>query len=281
MKDFRHKCELRLLVCEPNPFRPDRVTVGFILRDTSAEDPRVEVRLARDLRAIQCVYPEADLEAIESALLEMKPILANVTDFEQYLHNMPAETPADFTFLPGSAILTNSMDDEVALLTEQYLVRTSLPANEGKQRAHSTKRETGRPYLLGRMKAAFDAYGLMDELQKEIDVSEYTFKGNPLKIDFGYRDRRNDAYVMMQAVSVVSNLERAMTLALSWSRIQKGFRAKGTPNCEMFGIVEDLKFHESENSQAAMTFMIGEGMKVRSVASMANVAAEAASALRA
>ena len=32
-KEFRHKCELRLLVCEPSPLRPDRVTVGFVLRD--------------------------------------------------------------------------------------------------------------------------------------------------------------------------------------------------------------------------------------------------------
>src|SRR3954471_14005232 len=114
MKAFKHKCELRLLVCEPNPLRPDRVTVGFVLRDINGDTPRVEVRLASNLRAIQCIYPEADLEAIEGTLLDMEPILKNVTDFEQYLQNMPADCPVDFSLLPETALLTDSIEDELS-----------------------------------------------------------------------------------------------------------------------------------------------------------------------
>ena len=296
-KEFRHRCELRLLVCEPNPLRPDRVTVGFVLRDTNGDSPRVEVRLAPNLRAIQCICPDADLKAIEGTLVEMEPILRNITDFEQYLQNMPAECPAEFCFLPGSAVLTNSIDDELALLAQQYLSRPKRrvklseiddrpedgngDGNAEEERSSQRERgnEIGRPYIRRRMQEALSQFGLWNVLQKDIPASDFTFKGNPLKIDFGYRSHQNDTYVMMHAVSVVANLERATNLALSWSRIRQGIVAKGSGRCELFGIIEDPKFHKSEASRSAIEFMQSEGLNVRPVSTMPHLASDAAIAL--
>jgi len=276
-KEFKHRCELRLLVCEPNPLRPDRVTVGFVLRDTNPEDPRVEVCLAPKLSAIQCVYPNADLEAIEGTLLEMEPILKNVTDFEQYLQNMPFDAPAEFSFLPGTALFTDSIEREIELLTTQYLVRLEAYAGDGKASARRDN-EVGRAHILRKMQEAFTNFGVWNFLQKDIPVAAYTFKNDQQKIDFAYRSYPANAYRMFQAVSVVLNLDKAKLLAYSCPDIRE--RAVRDGQCDLFGIVEDPKYCQNEASVAAMEFMQSKGIVVRPVSAMMEIAANAAAELR-
>ena len=277
-KQFKHRCELRLLVCEPNPFRPDRVTVGFVLRDTNPESPRVEVCLAPKLTAIQCVYPEADLEAIEGTLLEMEPILKNITDFEQYLQNLPSESPADFSFLPATALLTDSIEDEIKLLNEQYLVRLDPVVDGIGKSLGKPANEVGRAYLLREMQAAFSAHGVWNFLQKDIPVSDYTFKHDQQKIDFAYRSYATNTYRMFQAVSVVLALDKAKLLAYSWPDIREHVTRDG--NSELYGIVENPKYCQREESQAALAFMESKGVIVRPVSAMPDLAATAAAELR-
>lgn len=282
-KEFRHKCELRLLVCEPNPLRPDRVTVGFVLRDTNGDTPRVEVRLASNLRSIQCIYPQADLEAIEGTLLEMEPILKNVTDFEQFLQNMPAEGPADFTFLPGTALLTDSMEDELTLLTEQYLKRLKKVSPEDEEstatNAPAEENQIGRPYLRRKMQEAFRHFGLWNFVQKDIPVGKYTFQADPLKIDFGYRNNARNSYRMLHAVSVVIDMNAATTLAYKWTDIRGQMSIEGGDS-QMFAVVEDPKFCQSEASQSALQLMEKKGLHVTPVSSVMQLAAEAAEDMR-
>lgn len=277
-KQFKHRCELRLLVCEPSPLRPDRITVGFVLRDTNPENPRIEVCLAPKLTAIQCVYPDADLDAIESTLLEMEPVLKSVTDFEQYLRNLPADGPADFSFLPATALLTDSMDHEIQVLSDQYLVRPE-PSGDGIGKGlGKPPNEVGRAYILRQMQSAFSAHGVWNFLQKDVPVSEYTFQHDQQKIDFAYRSYQANAYRMFHAVSVVLNLDKAKLLAYSWPDIRE--RVTLDRSSELYGIVEDSKYCQSEASHAALAFMESKGVKVRPVSSMPEIAANAAAELR-
>lgn len=281
MKEFRHKCELRLLVCEPNPLRPDRVTIGFILRDTNGDEPRVEVRFASNLRAIQCIYPEADLEAIEGTLREMEPVLKNVTDFEHYLSNMPADLPVDLNFLPGTALLTDSIEDEVALLTKQYLARPAkLPrADSEVETDRTSENETGRPYIRRKMQEAFRHFGVLEFMSPDMPVEKYTFKGGLPKLDFAYRNPRTDTLRIFHAVSAVTNIDQATILSLSWPSIREGMRESGQAS-ELFGVVEDPKFHKSELSIATLEFMRRQGLVVRPVSDMMTIAAEVRTSLR-
>jgi hypothetical protein len=48
----------------------------------------------------------------------------------------------------------------------------------------------------------------------------------------------------------------------------------------MFGIVEDPQYQKSDESQAAIAFMQNEGIIVRPISAMPELAAEAAKALR-
>ncbi len=270
MKDFKHKCELRLLVCEPNPLRPDRVTVGFVLRDTSTESPRVEVRTASNLRAIRCIYPEADVEAIQGTLLDLEPILKNVTDFENYLQNMPADCPADFQILPGIALLTDSIQSEIELLEKQYLAVPAITRAEAPQADH------GRPFILRRMQEAFRQLGISQFLEREISLDDFTFKGDPLHIDFGYLNKARNSYRMFHAVSLVTELDRAKILALSWPFIREGMEKTRGQQCELLAITEDqTALATADRANAASAWMREVGVNVQPVSAVMRLAQEA------
>ncbi|HEX6880897.1 MAG TPA: hypothetical protein VF135_11075 [Terriglobales bacterium] len=279
MKNWKHKCELKLLVCQPNPLRPDRVTIGYVLRDTNPDAARVEVRFAKNLSAVRCVYPDADIEAIEGTLLEMESVLKNVTDFEQHLLHMSPEFPADFALLSGGALLTDDFEKELPLLEKQYLTRPKRTAQISElvtelSEAPTEAEPVGRPYLRRRMHEAFAQAGSANLLATDIPVSEYTFQGDLLKIDFGYR-RSEAKYRMMHAASVVTGLAQTAVFALSWPSIKAGISKQLADGAEMIAIIEDSRFSQSEQARKAQQWMTDNGIEVRPVSEVALLAEEA------
>jgi hypothetical protein len=273
MKDWKHKCELKVLVCQPNPLRPDRVTVGFVLRDTNPDSPRVEVRLADNLRAVRCIYPDADLEAIEGTLVDLSSILKNVTDFESYLQNLPADFPADFALISGGAVLTDSMESEAKLFEEQYLLtqHAGIAIADG-QNANTKETHSGRPYIRRKMQEAFIHFGVWDFITKDLPVDKYTFKGDPLRIDFSYSKRETKQKRMLHAVSLVHGIDRAKILALSWPLIRDGLQESNSDSPEMFAIIEDERSAQSEQAKAAQNWLQDAGIHVRPVSQMLAIA---------
>lgn len=270
MKQWKHKCELQLLVCEPNPLRPDRVTVGFVLRDLNPESPRVEVRFAKSLRAIGCVYPDADVEAISGALNDLAPLLRDVTDLEKHLQHLPADFPAHFGFLSSTALLTDSIEEELPLLEKQYLSALRRAGTESEDEPSDTAR-FGRAYIRRRMQEEFAPLLATGLLSADIGVSDYTFDGDRMKIDFGYwRDRD---YRMMHATSVVTGLEQTAILAMKWRDIRKSVERKIDGRCELMSVIEDSQFTESPQAQAAQRWLVEEGIEIRRVEELAEIGA--------
>ena len=287
MKDWKHKCELKQLMCQPNPLRPDRVTIGYVLRDVNPDAPRVEVRFAKNLSAVRCIYPDADIEAIEGTLLEMESVLKNVTDFEQHLSHMSPEFPADFELLSGGALLTDDFEKELFLLEGQFLKGLKRTARGGDATGPLAETEldnepgferevdpVGRPYLKRKMQEAFARVGIGSLLASDIPVSEYTFQGDLLKIDFGFR-RSESKYRMMHAASVVTGLAQTAVFCLSWPSIKTGVERQFADGAEMIAIIEDSRFNQSASAKKAQQWMIDNGIDVRPVSEVALLAEEA------
>ncbi len=280
MREWKHRCELQLLVCEPDPLRPDRVTVGFVLRDTNPEAPRVEVRFAQDLRRVQCIYPDVDMEALQGTLADLESVLKNVTDFEKYLQNLPADFPLDFALLSKGAVLTDSMEMEIERFVPQYLTsRVSLDAAAVRER-NAESITYGRAYLLRKMQESFRNVGALNFLATDIPVDRYTFKGDTSAIDFGYQSKLENTYRMLHATSVAANLDRAKILALSWPLIREGLEQEQHQACEMFAVIEEARFQKGETAKAAITWMEDAGIRVEPISAMPALAADAREALR-
>lgn len=269
MKEFKHKCDLQLLMCEPNPLRPDRVTVGFVLRDLNCDPPRVEVRIAKDLRAVRCIYPDADIDAIQETLYYLKPLLETVTDVERHFDHLPSEFPVDLSLISKGAVLTDSIEQELALLEKQYV--HSFEVADPPETRVAKNADYGRAFLLRRMNEEFRSALLLNRLDEEIPVADYTFKGDPLRIDFGFRLKESAPYTFLHAVSLVSNLERTKNVIHSWDDLQRGIQRRDSVSPEFVAIVEKEKYWQSEQAMALRAWMTDVGMQVQPETRMAQV----------
>ena len=72
------------------------------------------------------------------------------------------------------------------------------------------------------MKEAFAEAGVLELMQRDLDVVKYTGQGDPFRIDFGYRV--GSAVKMFHAVSVAANVDQALALAYRYSRVEAGMR---------------------------------------------------------
>ncbi|HWR15838.1 MAG TPA: hypothetical protein VN577_13505 [Terriglobales bacterium] len=226
--------------------------------------------------------------------------MENVADFEQYLQNLPSDFPVDLSLMPKGAVLTESMESEVNLLEDQYLKRMKLAkvdrastsdseiGNSETENSQSEKNDSGREstsvqgraYIRRRMQESFVHFGLWDFLHKEISIESYTFKGDPLKIDFGYLNPAANTFRMLHAVSLTMNLNQTRNFGLSWEPIRDGFNKGKNQTAEMIAVVEAENLCQSEVARSARSWMERNGILVRPVTEMMNIAAEALAELR-
>jgi hypothetical protein len=116
---------------------------------------------------------------------------------------------------------------------------------------------------------------LLDVVHTDISVERYTFKGDTLKIDFGYRHLHQPRYRMFQATSLLMNLHKVKELGYSWRDMRPGMQEHLAAECEMLAIVESEQLQKSQAANDARRFMEDNGIRVEPVTSMLALAAQA------
>lgn len=281
MKQWKHKCLRSVLVYRPNPLRPDRVTVGFVLAEVEGDSPRNELRFAPDLSSLHCIAPQLDLEAVEGMLLEvessLRSVIANVKDLHNFTTMLPEDVPDELEVLAPDAVLTDDFDAEVVTQSEQLFRSWRTEELDEEQRAN---RHYGRIYLQRQLQSIFGDFDVWTHLDKKIAVDQFVLKGDTLSIECGYEDLRTNTYRMLDPVSLVSGLDRAKILALSWPRIHEGFTSQRGMQCELHAIVEDGVNRQAGRASDAWNWMESAGIVVDPVSMLPALAADARSALR-
>ena len=72
---------------------------------------------------------------------------------------------------------------------------------------------------------------------KNVPVAEYTYTGDPLKIDVSYRP--NGIVKMLQAISLEANIDGAKALSFSYPQLVAGISRKENAGTSLTAIVED------------------------------------------
>jgi len=97
-------------------------------------------------------------------------------------------------------------------------------------------------------------------MQKQIAAAQYTHKGDPLKIDCGYRP--NGVIKLFQAVSLESDINAAKVLAFSYPALQEGIRRVENAGTLLTAIVEDELDRDDEEVLFALNTLHGSGIQV-------------------
>jgi Protein of unknown function (DUF3037) len=264
----KRQLELYLLRFLPHALRDDFVTVGLLLLES--DGGFAEIRFTRDWRALQCVAPDVELEWFQIVESEIRGGLESLRRREDLMELVNGKFGTMIDVAPTKAVLTNDPAKELEVLTSMYLVPM--------QRGERTQQRTGRVAIVNTMKLAFADAGVLELMQRDLDVVKYTGQGDPFRIDFGYRI--GSAVKMFHAVSVAANVDQALALAYRYSRVESGMKQEQL-QASLTAVVDQGIALSDEKTRFAIGMLGQNSVRVRVVEEMADVAGEVRRELRA
>jgi DUF3037 family protein len=230
--NLRRECEFQLLRYVPDALRNESVQIGVILREQGSA--HAEVRFTRDWRRVRCLDPDADTALLEGMESEWQRRLE--ADPEGRLMR----------------ILDESLSLNIQITEPKAYLAESLPAGmEELMKLHvearpqeRTSRMSGRAAIHARMRNEFEHAGVWDLMRKRIAASEYTRRGDPLRIDAGYKP--NGLVRMFHAVSLDpgnapgagAGLEMVKVLAFSAVGLKRGVERVERARLELTAFIE-------------------------------------------
>jgi hypothetical protein len=223
------QCEFFLLRYVPDAVKDEFVNIGVVLVEPSANGAGfTELKFTRDWQRVKCLDPAADLEMLEGLEDDLRARLKE-TGRTEFISSINESFSNVLQLSPGKACLTESPVEELGRLAEMYLERVRRPA--GKAAA------AGRQAILQHMREAFEQAGVWKLMRKRIAVSKYTYPGDPLKIDCGYRP--NGELKLFHAVSLAGDVDAAKVLAFTYPQIREGMARLEKIKTLLTAIVED------------------------------------------
>jgi hypothetical protein len=264
----KRQLELYLMRFLPHALRDDFVTVGLLLLES--DGGFAEVRFTRDWRMLQCVAPDVELEWFQVVESEIRGRLGSLRGHEDLKELINGRFGTMIDVAPTKAVLTDDPVKEMEVLTSMYLVPP--------QRSERTQQRTGRVAIVDTMKHAFADTGVLELMQRDLDVVKYTGQGDPFRIDFGYRVR--SAVKMFHAVSVAANVDQALALGYRFSRVDAGMRQEQL-EASLTAVVDQGMALWDETTRFAIEMLQENSVSVRTVEEMGEIAGEVRRELRA
>jgi hypothetical protein len=127
-----------------------------------------------------------------------------------------------------------------------------------------------RQRVLRGMRGGFEQAGVWAFLMKNIPTAPYTRAGDPFKFDFGYRIGSEIKF--FHALSLKSNVEQAITLAVRYPTITKGIREVNQILPSLTVVVDDGVDRDQEPVQFAFSMMEEAKVRVAALAEMPRIA---------
>jgi hypothetical protein len=255
----RRACEFFLLRYVPDAVKDEFVNVGVVLLEQGG--PYAEVRFTRDWRRVRCLDPEADVAMLESLEEEIRERMLEGGGGQRWLMERMQDTFSNAVRLTAAkAVLAESPQEELGRLAEMYLERPRRTA----------KAAGGRTEIFRAMQREFVRQGVWEAMRHPIAAREYTRKGDPLKIDAGFRP--NGVLHMYHALSLTTDVNAAKGLAFSYPRLREGVQRLEGAETALTAIVESEFEDGDEESLFARETLRESGIHVAGLSEMPGIA---------
>lgn len=283
--------EFRILKYVPNAMQDVAANVGVVLVEVEGSGSRfADVRLTQDWRHARLLDPSLDIELWTELEKEIRARLnspavdcsrggTEVSQRDWMLYVLDDWFSNGIQVSQPRALLA---EDPVAELSRLVKTCCEVPTAEGFARGENL---SGRRYIKSRMAEEFRLAGVWNALIKDIPASQYTVKGDRLKIDFGYlanettrglgtAGKESGSMYLIHAVSLKTDPELAKVLAFSWPRLRDGIFRKEHRDAELTAVVESGLGDEDEAISFAMNTLKENGVDVRTLSQASEIAAE-------
>jgi len=242
--------------------------VGFLLLES--DGGFAQLRFTQDWKMLQNVAPDVELEWFAMVENEIRGQLAWLRRREDLVELLNERFGTIFDLAPTKGILTEDPAKEMGVLASMYL--------DAPRRGERGQHRTGRLAIVYTMEEDFARVGVLELMQRNLDVVKYTGEGDPFRIDFGYRV--GNALRMFQAVSVAANVDQALALAYRYSRVQAGMR-RDQLEASLTAVVDRDMAEQDERRRFAIGMLEENAVRVRPVTATAVIADEVRRELKA
>lgn len=221
MESSERTCAYRILRYTPNLVRDEWVNIGVLLYDPQTGERRLRMIEEQDeYNRVRRLHPQADevlLRALRDDLEDRFHSAASFsnggggssTDWQQLLNKWDDTLSNALQLAPQKGVFAADLDAELERLYVDHVAPRRAAARVGAPGSRATMRSY--------CSQVFRQARLWDRLQKSVRAEEFTFPGDPMRLDYSYR--RNGTRGFVQTLSVTRAPTDAKLLAYTAERI--------------------------------------------------------------
>jgi len=245
-----HACAYRVVRYTPNLVRDEWVNIGVLIHDPTAK--RTQVRLIEELgefARIRRLHPNADERFLRALQADFEAQLdARQQNWDAYIAELDRTLSNLVQLSPQTGVLTDDMDAELDRIYHERVAP---------QRYRGVAAETAntRAGIRARASQTFRRAGILPRMQRSVRVEEFTYPGDPLRLDYSYR--RNGTRGFVHAVALSRDPAQAKVLAFTAESI----RAKLT-NAEFAAVTETAPQPGNTIHQFVARLLEGQGIEL-------------------
>ena len=239
----RIPCQFSLIRYVPDIVKGEFTNIGVILREarpefdmdrSAARKAVTQVRFTRDWRRVRCIDREADtllFEALEQEIAALLIAEATGPDPIKPIMGLFHDTLSNSVQItePTACLIQNfaqEMDELMRLYVEPLRMKLS-------------REKTGRTAIYAEMRRQFERTGVWAAMFKRYSISEYTRKGDPMRLDCGYRP--DGTVHIYHAISLASDVDTARGLAFTAPMLRDGLKRKSNFDLDLTAVVEPIR----------------------------------------
>ncbi|MGB2623716.1 MAG: DUF3037 domain-containing protein [Candidatus Acidiferrum sp.] len=218
-------CAYRVLRYTPNLVRDEWVNIGVLLFDPQSGERRLRlIEEQEEYARVRRLHPEADEALLRGLRDDLEDRFesargaqghgsngggSNGSALQELLRKWDDTLSNALQLAPQKGVLANDLDAELERLYGDHVAvprgaaRVGAPGSRAQMRSYCSQ--------------VFRQARLWDRIQKSVRASEFTFPGDPMRIDYSYR--RNGTRGFLQTLSVSRAPGDAKGLAYTAERI--------------------------------------------------------------
>jgi hypothetical protein len=233
-------CAYRILRYTPNLVRDEWVNIGVLVYDPAKGERRLRLIEEQDeYNRVRRLHPQAD-EALLRALRDdledrfrsASGAQGTAGDWQNLLARWDETLSHALQLAPQKAVLANDLDAELERLYSDHVAPQRSPSRVGAPGS--------RAQIRSYCSQVFRQARLWERIEKSVRAAEFTFPGDPMRLDYSYR--RNGTRGFVHTLSVTRAPADAKLFAYTAERIT----AKATLKTE-FTAVTDVELNEKND----------------------------------
>jgi hypothetical protein len=196
-----------------NLLRDEWINVGVLLFDPAG--PRFGARFlesSEEFSRLRRLQPNHDERLLRGLQTHFQTVVTSAEDPAAYLADLAETLSNAIQLSPDRGVLTEDFESELDRLYRQHVAPPHASALDHEQ-------DFGRAFLRSRLNDVFRRTGLAGQIERQVAVDEFTYQGDPLRIDFAYRRRGTRGFV--HTLSMERDAAEAKIVAYTAERIRR------------------------------------------------------------